>query len=44
VHSLTVTITNIHRYSVHYNANLAANSQLGGKTYKLNGGGYLTSQ
>ncbi|MBI5591511.1 MAG: hypothetical protein HY881_13620 [Deltaproteobacteria bacterium] len=37
------TITNINGngHNVYYNASLTANSALGGKTYTLNGGGYL---
>jgi hypothetical protein len=39
-----ITIANIHGngHTVYYDANLAANSALGGKTYSLNGGGTLT--
>jgi len=38
------TITNIHGngHTVTYDASLAANSALGGKTYTLAGGGQLT--
>jgi hypothetical protein len=39
----SATITNLYGngYTVYYNASLAGNSWLGGKTYTLNGGGYL---
>jgi hypothetical protein len=38
------TITNIYGngHHIYYDASLAVNSSLGGKTYTLNGGGYLS--